>query len=231
MTESEGMPASASATAAKSASSANSAKAAPPRRTGRSTKGALKREAILDAALAVFGEVGLHGASLREIASRVDVSHQSLMHYFPTKNELLMAVLRRRDERLRRHFADEGGMSLGELISLAEDNVGMPGVIALYNMASAEATNDEHPAHAYYAEFYESIIASNALFLQRAADRGLLREGWTPELAARALLGMMDGLQLQWLYDRKNVKVAESLKMLVSSMISVPLSELELPDK
>lgn len=202
-----------------------------PSPTGRTAKGVAKREAILDAALEVFGEVGLHGASLREIASRVGVSHQSLMHYFPTKNELLMAVLRRRDERLRRHFDDEGGMSIGELISLAEDNVGMPGVIELYNMASAEATNEEHPAHAYYAEFYESIIASNARYLQRAAARGLLREGWTPESAARAILGMMDGLQLQWLYDRDSVHVAESLKLLVNALISVPLEELDRPRK
>ncbi len=199
--------------------------------TGRTQKGLAKREAILDAALEVFGEVGLHGASLREIASRVGVSHQSLMHYFPTKNELLMAVLRRRDERLRRHFDDASGMSISELIALAEDNVGMPGVIELYNMASAEATNTEHPAHAYYAEFYESIIASNARYLRRAADRGLLREGWTPESAARAILGMMDGLQLQWLYDRDDVHVAESLKLLVSALISVPLSELDEPAK
>ncbi|HRN29535.1 MAG TPA: TetR family transcriptional regulator, partial [Terrimesophilobacter sp.] len=177
---------------------------------GRTPKGVAKREAILDAALEVFGEVGLHGASLREIASRVGVSHQSLMHYFPTKNALLMAVLRRRDERLRSHFDDEGGMSLTELVSLAEDNVRSPGVIELYNMASAEATNPEHPAHPYYAEFYESIIASHARYLQRALELGALREGWSPETAARAILGMMDGLQLQWLYDRDDVHVAET---------------------
>lgn len=192
---------------------------------GRTPKGSAKREAILEAALAVFGEVGLHGSSLREIASRVGVSHQSLMHYFPTKNELLMAVLRRRDERLRQHFNDEGGMSIGELISLAEDNVRTPGVIELYNMASAEATNSEHPAHKYYAEFYEKIIESNARYLQRAADRGLLREGWTPETAARAILGMMDGLQLQWLYDRDDVKVAESLKLFLRTLISETVEE------
>lgn len=198
---------------------------------GRTAKGAAKREAILAAALEVFGEVGLHGASLREIASRVGVSHQSLMHYFPTKNALLMAVLRRRDERLRSHFNDEGGMSLSELVSLAEDNVRSPGVIELYNMASAEATNAEHPAHAYYAEFYESIIASHARYLRRAVERGALREGWTPETAARAILGMMDGLQLQWLYDRDDVHVAETMKLLIRAIISVPLSELDRPEK
>lgn len=199
--------------------------------TGRTMKGAAKREAILDAALEVFGEVGLHGASLREIAGRVGVSHQSLMHYFPTKNALLMAVLRRRDERLRSHFDDAQGMSISELVSLATDNVRSPGVIELYNMASAEATNPEHPAHAYYAEFYESIIASSARYLQRAADRGVLRDGWAPDTAARAILGMMDGLQLQWLYDRDNVHVADTLKLLISVLISVPLEELDNPEK
>ncbi|MEO7350250.1 MAG: TetR family transcriptional regulator [Terrimesophilobacter sp.] len=194
---------------------------------GHSPKGVAKRQAILDAALEVFGEVGLHGASLREIASRVGVSHQSLMHYFPTKNELLMAVLRRRDERLRRHFSDEGGMSIGQLIVVAEGNVKVPGLIELYNMASAEATNEEHPAHEYYAEFYENLIDSMSLFLSRAHEGGFLRAGWTPKTAAQAILGMMDGLQLQWLYDRENVNVAEAMNLLVSAVISVPLSELE----
>ena len=200
---------------------------AAPERRGRSPKGALKREAILDAALEVFGEVGLHGASLREIASRVDVSHQSLMHYFPTKNELLMAVLRRRDERLRRHFSDEGGMSIGELVSVAKANVRIPGLIELYNMASAEATNEDHPAHEYYAEFYENLIGSMAMYLSRAEERGFLREGWTAKTAAQAILGMMDGLQLQWLYDRENVNVAEAMNLLISTIILVPLSDLD----
>ena len=44
--------------------------------------------------------------------------------------------------------------------------------------------------------------------------------------AARAILGMMDGLQLQWLYDRDDVHVAETMKLLVSALISVPLNEL-----
>lgn len=205
----------------------DSVKAAAPLRRGRSAKGAAKRQAILDAALEVFGEVGLHGSSLREIASRVGVSHQSLMHYFPTKNELLMAVLRRRDERLRKHFTDEGGMSIGELIAVAEINVRIPDVIALYNMASAEATFEDHPAHEYYSEFYQSLIASMAKYIDRAAERGVLREGWTPRTAARAILGLVDGLQLQWLYDREDVRVAETVKMLVSALISVPLSDLE----
>ena len=89
---------------------------------GRYAKGVIKREAILDAALEVFSQVGFQGSTLREIARKCGVSHQSLMHYFPSKQELLIAVLHRRDERLRRHFDDPAGMAVGELIALAEYN-------------------------------------------------------------------------------------------------------------
>ena len=193
---------------------------------GRSAKGAAKREAILDAALPVFGRVGFHGATLREVARRCGVSHQSLMHYFPTKDALLMAVLRRRDERLRSHFHDAGGMGLGALLSLAEYNVDVPAVIALFSTASAEATGSEHPAHDYYADYYAQIVASTTAWLRPAERRGWLREGFTAESAARVVLAAVDGLQLQWLYDRE-VRVVELLRLVVATLVTVPLDRVD----
>ncbi|MCU1526609.1 MAG: hypothetical protein JWP75_372 [Frondihabitans sp.] len=195
--------------------------------SGHYAKGLAKRESILDAAVTVFGQVGFHGASLREIARQCGVSHQSLMHYFPTKDELLLAVLRRRDERLRSHFDDEGGMGVGELVALAEDNVDVPGVIQLFNTASAESTSPEHPAHEYYADFYERIVASTALSLSTAERHGLLRPGFTAESAARVVLAVQDGLQLQWLYDRDAVHVADLMRLVIASIVTVPLAELD----
>ena len=193
---------------------------------GRSAKGAVKREAILDAALPVFGRVGFHGATLREIARQCGVSHQSLMHYFPTKDALLLAVLRRRDEKLRSHFHDAGGMGLGELLALAEYNVDVPAVIALFSTASAEATGSEHPAHEYYAEYYAQIVASTTSWLHAAERRGWLREGFTAEAAARVVLAAVDGLQLQWLYDR-DVQVVELLRLVVATVVTVPLDRVD----
>ena len=60
---------------------------------GRYAKGVIKREAILDAALEVFSQVGFQGSTLREIARKCGVSHQSLMHYFPSKQELPIAAV------------------------------------------------------------------------------------------------------------------------------------------
>lgn len=66
---------------------------APTRRLRRD--GALRREAVLDAGLEVFSTLGLYGASLDQIAERAGLSKTNLLYYFPSKDELYVAVLRR----------------------------------------------------------------------------------------------------------------------------------------
>ncbi|MCJ2014738.1 HTH-type transcriptional regulator RutR [Methylobacterium sp. J-076] len=66
---------------------------APVRRRRRD--GQARREAVLDAALAVFSTVGLHGASIEQIAERAGLSKTNLLYYFPSKEGLYVAVLRR----------------------------------------------------------------------------------------------------------------------------------------
>src|SRR3954467_5224701 len=54
-----------------------------------------RREEILDAALAVFAEQGLHGASTEEIARRAGISQPYVFRLFGTKKELYLAVVAR----------------------------------------------------------------------------------------------------------------------------------------
>src|SRR5581483_12346493 len=54
-----------------------------------------RREEILDAALEVFAEQGLHGASTEEIARRAGISQPYVFRLFGTKHELYMAVVAR----------------------------------------------------------------------------------------------------------------------------------------
>ena len=55
----------------------------------------VRREEILDAALAVFAEQGLHGASTEEIARRAGISQPYVFRLFGTKKELFLAVVAR----------------------------------------------------------------------------------------------------------------------------------------
>jgi AcrR family transcriptional regulator len=62
--------------------------------TERKTKDE-RREEILDAALTVFAESGLHGASTEEIARRAGISQPYVFRLFGTKKELYLAVVAR----------------------------------------------------------------------------------------------------------------------------------------
>ena len=54
-----------------------------------------KKTAILDAALQIFSRYGLHGATVEQIAEAADVSKTNLFYYFPSKDEVYIAVLER----------------------------------------------------------------------------------------------------------------------------------------
>jgi AcrR family transcriptional regulator len=54
-----------------------------------------RREEILDAALVVFAEHGLHGASTEEIARRAGISQPYVFRLFGTKKELYLAGVAR----------------------------------------------------------------------------------------------------------------------------------------
>src|SRR5436190_631902 len=54
-----------------------------------------RREDILDAALEVFADQGLHGASTEEIARRAGISQPYVFRLFGTKKELYIAGVAR----------------------------------------------------------------------------------------------------------------------------------------
>jgi|SRR5580765_303090 AcrR family transcriptional regulator len=62
--------------------------ARPPNADGQRT-----RQAILDAALALFAEKGFFGTSLRDVAGAVGVRESALYNYFPGKEALFEALL------------------------------------------------------------------------------------------------------------------------------------------
>ncbi len=77
---------------------------APSRRRG--AKGEARREAIMDAAEAVFSERGYYGASMREISARGGAALGLINHYFPSKEALVQAVVDRRLPVLRDAVAE-----------------------------------------------------------------------------------------------------------------------------
>lgn len=189
-------------------------------------KGRARREEILDQAVAVFGEVGYRGASLREIAARCGISHPGLLHHFPNKETLLLAVLQRRDElgtAVTRSAGATGVAELRGVVALVADNTAAPQIVELFATLSAEATAAEHPAHAYFVDRYRRVVDELTGAFARALAEGALRDGVAPDVAARELVALMDGLQVQWLFDRESVDMPGIVRDHLQRRLSVPL--------
>ncbi|MGW6708380.1 TetR/AcrR family transcriptional regulator [Streptomyces sp. NPDC054956] len=186
------------------------------RRTrGPYAKGIARRAEILRAALAVFAEQGDRGTSLKEVADRVGLSEAGVLHYFGSREGLLLAVLAQRDENsVASAVARHRGHALGALAEIARDNVREPGLVRLYASLSTSATDPGHPLRAHFAGRYAAtreLIAEN---LRRLQSQGRVRPGLDADAVAALAIAALDGLQVQWLYDG-DVDMAAAMEILV----------------
>ncbi|MCZ0979519.1 TetR/AcrR family transcriptional regulator [Streptomyces diastatochromogenes] len=159
-----------------------------------------RRADILRAALEVIAERGYRGASLGSVAERVGLTQQGLLHYFPTKEALLVAVLEERDRWDTSGGRDREGWRLDLLESLVEYNAMRPGIVQTFSALLGESVTDGHPAREFFTERYAQVRVNMADIL-RLEFGERLPGGLTPERAAPLLTAVMDGLQYQWLLD------------------------------
>ena len=64
-----------------------------------------RREQLVETALAVFNRDGYHAAGIDRILAEAGVAKMTLYNHFRSKDDLILAVLRRRDESFRHWFA------------------------------------------------------------------------------------------------------------------------------
>ncbi|MEU3477102.1 TetR/AcrR family transcriptional regulator [Streptomyces sp. NPDC033754] len=170
-----------------------------------------RRAEILRAALEVIAERGYRGATLGSVAERVGLTQQGLLHYFPTKEALLVAVLQERDRWDTSGGRDRENWRLDLLESLVEYNAMRPGIVQTFSALLGESVTDEHPAREFFTERYGQVRSSMADVL-RLEFGERLPSGLTPERAAPLLTAVLDGLQYQWLLDPSAVDMPDAFR-------------------
>ncbi|MEW2069770.1 TetR/AcrR family transcriptional regulator [Streptomyces sp. NPDC007346] len=171
-----------------------------------------RRAEILRATLEVIAERGYRGATLGAVAERVGLTQQGLLHYFPTKEALLVAVLEDRDRWDTgggRGGGEEGAWGLGLLGSLVEYNAMRPVIVRTFSALLGESVTEDHPAREFFTRRYTQVRAGMAATL-RAEYGETLPGGLSPERAAVLLVAVMDGLQYQWLLDPEAVDMPQA---------------------
>jgi AcrR family transcriptional regulator len=182
------------------------------RRGGRAAQRAARREEILQAAMELISERGYRRTSLAAVAERAGLTQQGLLHHFPTKELLLVAVLEARDRwDLASAAAHSDAWRTGTLAQLVDYNATRPGIVRTYTVLSADSVTEDHPAREFFESRFRVVRAAMAGVL-RAEFGETLPGGLTPERAAPLLVAVMDGLQLQWLLDPENVDMPSSFR-------------------
>ncbi|HEU5127832.1 MAG TPA: TetR/AcrR family transcriptional regulator [Glycomyces sp.] len=179
-------------------------------------RGRARREEILRAAIEVIAERGFRGSSIAAVAEKVGLTQQGLLHYFPTKDELLIAVLRQRDEWDTGDSPEAAGndWTMGNLATLVEANAARPELIRTFSALLGESVTEDHPAGAYFHDRYRGTREDMESILRREWGEDL-PSGLTAAQAAPLLVAVMDGLQFQWLHEPEAVDLVAAFRAFV----------------
>lgn len=204
----------------------------PSLRKTTNGRGDRTREAILKAAQRHFADRGYRGASLASIAEEAGISEPGLVHHFPSKPDLLRAVLARRDQEDSRRYFESLGETVLDTVeafgTVVAHNQSTPESVRLYSVLLGESLEVDHPAHDHFVNRYESARKYMSEGLQDGIAERLPREVPVETLAS-ILIAVMDGLQYQWLLD-ESIDMVETYRVL-AQLLAAALKDGRPPDE
>jgi AcrR family transcriptional regulator len=193
------------------------------RKSGQYEVGRARRDAIITVAQQRFDEEGFHSTAMTSIAAEVGISASGLLHHFPTKKHLLIAVAERRFDFVNRWVAEvppasDGLRAFHALLELTRHQLEQPGLIELFVLVAAEAADPSGPAHAMYAEQYERGVGEMTAHLLDGVASGQLRPDLDYAVIARRSIAVTDGLQLQWVLSGGALDLLGELSAYIESV-------------
>lgn len=182
---------------------------------GSYPKGVERRREILERAIEVFAERGAEKTSLRAIGEAIGVSHAALRHYFDSREQLLLEVLRSAEERSAREVAIGADASAVEIITdFARRNRDVPGLVQLYSTLLAGALEEgRDESKEFFVQRFDDVRRQLSARIESDQRAGRLSGEIDPQAAASLVIAASDGLQLQWLLD-PSIDITRSLAIL-----------------
>lgn len=160
------------------------------------------RQAIVDAAMRVFGTTGFHDAKIADIAAEAGVATGTLYNYFSSKEEIFQSILE--DGRLalieeleRLVQVEDPVERLRELMRGLFGFLDQHGALFILHMQLGTAPMDLKASNANDEAFRKQLMQIVEAAVREAGAR--LRCDVPPEALAWAFGGVMHGAVLRWL--------------------------------
>jgi AcrR family transcriptional regulator len=172
--------------------------------TRKRDEAGVRRAQILDQAIRAIGERGYHGFTIPELAQRCELSNAGLLHHFPSKDDLLIAVLREIEARETEILlplveaaskSEQDGQSRRAVLEVLRTMVvratTQPALGRLFAELQVESLSKTHPAYAWWQRRDAGLLSLfTKLVGPYVAD---------PRSTALQLAAMFDGIFLRWL--------------------------------
>ncbi|MDF0544301.1 TetR/AcrR family transcriptional regulator [Sphingobium sp. H39-3-25] len=197
--------------------SRGSGRKVPKSSVGASPKGSARRDEILNGLMDKIAGRELHNPSLREIGRALGIEPGHILYYFSSREDLLQSVIVHWDEEARRNSLEKSNSSLDNFAEQIRRNIDIPGIVHLYLNFAAEAINPMHPAREFFRGRFERVSATLESRIRQEQVDGIIADSVDAARAARQLIALADGLQLQSLVN-PNVNAADDLKEAISSL-------------
>ncbi len=204
-------------------------------RRGPYAKTRLVRGRIISACAEVLQDSGYHGMTMAEVARRAGISHNGLVHHFPDKDALLVAVLDELDVERSRSLATsteearvaDPRAALLEMFRRTASGDGDALMLELELALTGEATAPSHPAHGFIERRLDRIRDFLTRAFEDLARRGELAPGIDPAAAAAMTLATVHGLSVQRAYAADAVALDQAGRTLLRCL---GLSEPDAPE-
>lgn len=153
-----------------------------------------REKRILRAALHVFAERGFTGASMDEIATEAGISKPTLYQYFPSKDDLFLAIMAEERDHMLASFDHTGDAHMvAELHDFSwhyAEIVLRPDMLSLARLIISEAQRLPDIGRIYQASGPDRVLAGMIAYLERQKQAGRL-DFEDAELAAEDLWGLI----------------------------------------
>jgi AcrR family transcriptional regulator len=179
-------------------------------------KGEDRKLRILAVAQRLLTRNGWRSTTLAQIAGEAGVSPAGLLHHFPSKEQLLHAVLDVRDADDDGH-ADRAGDLISEISAVADRFYRSPELIGTYAVLLAENVDPDAPLHDRLAGRYQRAGDIVAELIRRGQRAGRFRMDIDVTVKAVQILAFISGMETTWLLN-PSVPLTEVFKEYAESL-------------
>jgi AcrR family transcriptional regulator len=189
----------------------------------------ITKQNLLIAGLDVFSRKGYTATRVEDIAKQANVTTGAIYHHFGGKSALYIALVEQSDARanqLAQQVVEEGGTPatllrrlLIRMFQFLEEDKAYRSVVELF-MNKTEMVPELAAISEQIPAGRRQLALSLSNLIREGVDSGEFRSSLSPEAAALALVGFMNGMGLIWIQDQEHFSIGQRAEEFVDLLLA-----------